>query len=252
MPRNPDVPHRFQGNRPARSLDPDSSNCSTPGPATVFRPSGFSLVRVIGYREFSTQGGGVLMIFRSAGRSGILAEDRSTKTASYLPFLPTEVTTQSRPEDDGESAPALEQTTKLCHEMACRIVEHPCGPGSGSTSALRIGALRAPVGIGSPPAGVDGPRGVRGDLRSNLDQSAGVREDGDRGVHRRQAISRVLAHRPDLEQRIDDMKRAVPPGIPPERRPGPHRHPPTGPQQCRRDIQCRPAFQRSGSSGLCS
>ncbi|PBC35045.1 TetR family transcriptional regulator [Rhodococcus sp. ACS1] len=117
-----------------------------------------------------------------------------------------------------ESAPALEQIVMLCHEMARQIVEDPI---------VRAG-IRITLELSAEDRGPAGPyldwitacqelavRAVsEGDLRSDLDPPMFARFviGAFTGV---QTVSQVLAHRADLEQRVDEMWRVVLPGVMP-------------------------------------
>ncbi|EID77423.1 MULTISPECIES: ScbR family autoregulator-binding transcription factor [Rhodococcus] len=118
----------------------------------------------------------------------------------------------------GEPVSALEQIVMLCHEMARQIVEDPI---------VRAG-IRITLELSADDRGPAGPyldwiaacqglavRAVsEGDLRPDLDPSVFARFviGAFTGV---QTVSQVLAHRADLEQRVDEMWMMVLPGVMP-------------------------------------
>lgn len=120
-----------------------------------------------------------------------------------------------------EEALAIEQIVMLCHEMARQIVHDPI---------VRAG-IRITLELSADEQGPTDPyldwinaceqlarRAIeQGDLRSDIDPPRFARFviGAFTGVH---TVSQVLAHRTDLEQRVDDMWMFLLPGIMPEDR----------------------------------
>ncbi|AHK35358.1 ScbR family autoregulator-binding transcription factor [Rhodococcus opacus] len=172
--------------------------------------------------------------FAGASLGTILASAGTTKGALYFHFRSKEalarfiiaeqhrISIASVEAIGREHASAIEQIVMLCHEMARQIVEDP---------VVRAG-IRITLELS---AAADGPadpyldwittceRLVRraieeGDLRADLDPPSLARFviGAFTGV---QTVSQVLAHRTDLEQRVDEMWTFLLPGIMPA-----HRH----------------------------
>lgn len=119
---------------------------------------------------------------------------------------------------NAKRVPAVEQIVMLCHEMARQIVDDPI-VRAGIRITLELSADdRGPAGpyLGwiSACQGLAVRAVAEGDLRPDLDPAVFARFviGAFTGV---QTVSQVLAHRVDLEQRVDEMWMVVLPGVMP-------------------------------------